>query len=444
MKNIRYYAFWVFDWIKGGPIKKKVLELQEFSALSEERQLSLQTKKLQTFLLDVLNHTPYYQEFKRRRDVSDDLILTLKDFPVINKKLISDNPNQFYSEQHSRNKLISVHTSGSYGTPLTYYLSLNKKYWQRAEVLYFGESAHYEVGVCHGYIRSVVHKRPWLLFLQNEFYFPSKHLDETFLSNALHLLRTKDIRVLIGFSSPIAMIAEEALKRGFKSKDFKLQGVITSSENLTEEQRATIKKAFDCVIVNRYSTEEFGVLGIEVRSQGGFVLNICNYVVEILKIDSDESVQIGEIGRIVVTDLHSNAMPLVRYDTGDLGVLGGFFDQERGWASSILKLSGRMMQIVYSTAGTALYPLFLDNIMDDYDLFSRYQFIQRSSNQYEILLVFKEGIKMSSELENGLIEQFQNWLGKDAEIIVRVVDDIECLPSGKRPFVINKTFKESL
>lgn len=41
-----------------------------------------------------------------------------------------------------------------------------------------------------------------------------------------------------------------------------------------------------------------------------------------------------------------------------------------------------------------------------------------------------------SEVE--LLLDMKRWLGEDAQINIEIVNDIEMLPSGKRPSIINK------
>ncbi len=42
-------------------------------------------------------------------------------------------------------------------------------------------------------------------------------------------------------------------------------------------------------------------------------------MVKILKPDDDKLIQESEIGRIVITVLYNYSMPMIRYDTGDIG-----------------------------------------------------------------------------------------------------------------------------
>jgi len=73
-------------------------------------------------------------------------------------------------------------------------------------------------------------------------------------------------------------------------------------------------------------------------------------VVEILALNRDQPAEPGEIGRIVVTDLHNRAMPIIRYDTGDVGAFAttsdGAPDPDR-----LAIVEGRRLDRIYAADG---------------------------------------------------------------------------------------------
>lgn len=426
---IRNKIFYFEDLIKGGAFVRNVDELSGFEGLPVHERITHVQEALMQLAEDITQHVPFYSKYARLGELSA--------FPVVNKRLIASDPEQFHSDRFEADELVKVHTSGSYGTPLTFRLTRAKKKRQHAEVFFYGNKCGFNIGCRYGYFRSVSAKSGFKRWRQNESFFASKRLDDTFVERSLKLLKGKRPGFLVGFPSAISFLADRCLGLGYKPDDFAVRGVITQSENLTKHHREVIRKAFGSEVCNRYSTEEFGVLGCEYTLGEGFGLNCCNYIVEVLALESDRSVGVGELGRIVVTDLHSNAMPLVRYETGDLGVVGSFLDSGRGWVSTLKALSGRVMQMISDTNGTPLYPLYFDNIMDQFDCFSQYQLIQTSAATYSINLVLNQSSGATYSGEH-LLALLHGWLGADANITLHHVTDIVTLPSGKRPFIINQ------
>lgn len=429
-EKLRNKAYFVVDKLKGGIVENALKDLEHFESLDVNKQFNYVNQKWGDFHLEITSNVPYFKHLRQKYSLSD--------FPVINKKMIAKDPKMFYNCKYELNKLVPVRTSGSYGTPVTYYLTPAKKKRQQAEVMFYGRKCGYDVGVTHGYFRSEAKKDPIKLWLQNQTMFASKEFSDAFLSKGLQILKSKDIKTLIGFPSSISYLAKYCIDTGHQPTDFKVTGVITQSENLTKYHRDIMYKAFNCLVHNRYSTEEFGVLGNEFEYDQGFEMNCCNYIFEVLKLDKDESVEVGEIGRLVVTDLHSNAMPLIRYETGDLAVLGEFLDEKNKWVRQLSRLSGRAMQIIYNTKGVALYPLYLDSIMEPQECFAQYQLIQLEEKTYTLKLVKNNLYDEHSYDMVKLQDYFYNWLGHDAIFTIEFVEDIEKLPSGKRPYIINK------
>lgn len=46
--------------------------------------------------------------------------------------------------------------------------------------------------------------------------------------------------------------------------------------------------------------------------------------------NSDEPAEPGELGRLVVTDYYNKTFPMVRYDTGDTGIMRMYQDEKGG------------------------------------------------------------------------------------------------------------------
>lgn len=425
---LRNKIYFFIDRIKGKKINNLIKKIDIKLNYSNEVKIQLIEDDLKNLLFEVNKFVPYYKNNK---------FLDFKNLPIITKNIISQNVREYISSKYTKDEVVVVRTSGSYGTPLDYLLTKEKKQNQLAEVIYFGRKNNYDVGIRHGYFRSNPHKTKFKFWLQNETFFASKNLNQNFLKKGVLNLKKNKIKTLIGFPSAISYLAKYSLDQGYTYKDFKVNGVITSSENLTKYQRDVIREAFNCEVHSRYSTEELGVLANEYNEDSGFVINTANYIIEVLALDSDKSVNIGEIGRVVVTDLNSFAMPLIRYETGDLAKVKKFLCVDKGWVESLESLSGRTIQVLYSTKDEALYPLYLDTIMEKYTCFAQHQLIQYDRCNFLIKLVKNSNFCSSKFNLDTFKTQFFEWLGTDAKLKVEFVEDIEKLPSGKRPYIIN-------
>ncbi len=99
-----------------------------------------------------------------------------------------------------------------------------------------------------------------------------------------------------------------------------LRALRASAQQLTPQMQERIESIFGVPVYQSYSLNEVGHVAAQCREGGRFHIHLENCLVEVLNAD-DKPCEPGEIGRIIVTPLANAAMPLIRYDTGDLAEL---------------------------------------------------------------------------------------------------------------------------
>lgn len=172
---------------------------------------------------------------------------------------------------------------------------------------------------------------------------------------------------------------------------------------------------------------ELGVLGQDNGKYNEYSLNWGSYYFECLKLNEDVPVKNGELGRIVITDLFNYRLPMIRYDTGDLGII----ESINGKTPVLKEIVGRKRDVVYTTKGEMLTPATVTVNMWGIKNINQWQFIQKENNLY-LLKVNKSG----NISENELISKMKNILGQDANIIIEYVNEIPVLKSNKRKTVV--------
>ncbi len=115
-----------------------------------------------------------------------------------------------------------------------------------------------------------------------------------------------------------AELARLALARGVQ---LSLRQVISQSERVTPGQRALCLKAFGAKIIDRYSCEETGWIALQCPEHDHLHLLGATTLVEIVDA-AGRPCPVGVPGRVLVTSLHSFAMPIIRYELGDLAEWG--------------------------------------------------------------------------------------------------------------------------
>jgi phenylacetate-CoA ligase len=154
---------------------------------------------------------------------------------------------------------------------------------------------------------------------------------------------------------------------------------------------------------------------------------------------SDEQAGPGELGRVVVTDYFSDAMPLIRYDTGDTAILSERTCDCGLYGPVFEKIGGRFVENIHSTDGKIIHSMAISHLLTLSQNIVQYQFKQISQFDYLIKLIVKDDFSD----EETLRKKLKNVLGEKAKLSFEYVDTIEALPSGKRPYIINEYVKNA-
>jgi phenylacetate-CoA ligase len=258
------------------------------------------------------------------------------------------------------------------------------------------------------------------------------HLSDENIFKLLNNFKSnKRPKAFLGYASSLESICKFIDKENLNIIIPNVNSVIAMSEGLSHLGKKLIHKYFGVHPVSRYSNVENGIIAQQLpNGSNEFIINWASYYVEILAMDSNEKVPLGEVGRIVITDLFNYAMPMIRYDTGDIGVMN--WDNNRD-KKILTKVEGRKMDLVFDTSGHLVSSFTITNNMWLYPEIKQYQFIQTGKKEY----IFKLNLDGVFERENQLVTEFKNYFGTDAIISVEYVDEIPLLNSGKRKKVMN-------
>jgi len=237
------------------------------------------------------------------------------------------------------------------------------------------------------------------------------------------LKRDKRLSCILGYASSLDLLAQHLLEKGETPESFKrMKVVISGSEILSDKARRNLKRVFGCNVVSRYSNQENGLIAQEV-SDNVFLINRASYYLEFLKPNSDDYAQPGELSRIVLTDLFNYAMPMIRYDTGDLAI----FDEHPDYGRVITSIEGRVRDFFYDTQDRLLSPSAITVQMWEFDRLRQFQFIQDGRAKYLLKVNGARGVYEDDDF----IEVIENIVGKNANITIEHVDGIPQLQSGK-------------
>lgn len=187
----------------------------------------------------------------------------------------------------------------------------------------------------------------------------------------------------------------------------RLKQVRTIGETLHDSLRERCRRILGVEIADLYSTQEVGVIAIECPQADGYHLMAEGVVVELLG-DDDLPCAAGETGRIVVTDLHNFATPLIRYDLGDLAEADGPCACGRG-LPKIRRILGRQRNLLRLPDGRRFWPLVGAYSFREIAPVRQYQVIQRSLERVTLRLAVARPLNTAEE--HGLAEKLVEFLG---------------------------------
>ncbi len=116
-------------------------------------------------------------------------------------------------------------------------------------------------------------------------------------------------------------IATEFARQGVDPEDIPLRYALVGAEPWTETMRAEIDSRLGVKSVNVYGLSEIIGPGVSfecVEERSGSHINEDHFLAEIVDPDTGEQLPDGEEGVLVITTLTKEALPLIRYWTGDI------------------------------------------------------------------------------------------------------------------------------
>jgi phenylacetate-CoA ligase len=140
----------------------------------------------------------------------------------------------------------------------------------------------------------------------------------------LLLLQDFKPRVIACTPSYMLTLAEAAAARGVDPRSLTIRSAVLGAEPWTEAMRGQIERLLPVKAVNIYGLSEVigpGVSNECVEAQRGSHVFEDHFLVEVVDPRTGEPVAAGEVGELVFTTLTKEALPVIRYRTGDLASL---------------------------------------------------------------------------------------------------------------------------
>ena len=220
------------------------------------------------------------------------------------------------------------------------------------------------------------------------------------------------------------------LVRICSSRGIRLEGLMqarTLSEIVPPELRRLCREAWGVPLVDMYSSEEVGYIALQCPEHEHYHVQAETLMLEILDAQGKACAP-GEIGRVVVTDLHNFATPLIRYEIGDFAEAASSCPCGRG-LPVLAAIIGRTRNLLVTADGKRRYPFIGQSEYLDIAPILQHQLVQTSLDAVEVRIVMREPLTREQT------ERLRSHIGKRMPGGMRIeivqVEAISRGPGGK-------------
>ncbi len=318
---------------------KRALWFKGFS-LSKARKQMLEDASLPLRLASIVayhkQHNPFYRELLKDKRTD-----RFEDLPVLHKSDFQRPLRELLSDGFTLKNCYVNSTSGSTGTP--FFFAKDKLAHARSHYRIY--ELYRQAGVTptskqarfYGIPLEIKAKRKERLkdFICNRVRFSVYDYSDDALEEIFRRFARTRFEYIYGYTSSIVCFAQYVLRKGVQLKDRtpSLKCCIVTSEVCTPEDKTLMECAFGIPVVREYGASEVGIIAFDTPE---CPLQVCNREVYLETVDN----------RLLVTSLTNKAMPIIRYEIGDTGVL-----ETHGNTQRLRQLTGRVGDIITLPSG---------------------------------------------------------------------------------------------
>ncbi len=249
----------------------------------------------------------------------------LRRLPLLTKADLREQGTRLIAAGYQIKDLHEHKTSGSTGTSVVTYRDDACQQFKRGATLRADEWSGWRLGQRKALIWGNPQIRPdWkgrlrrALLDRDYAYLDTVKMDEPAMGRFAEVLLRTPPSMLFGHAHSLYLFAQYLQAR---RPDMKIRpkAILSTCMVLHDFERALIEEVFGCKVTNRYGCEEVSLIACECERHEGLHVNSDCVYVELIDQEGSPCPP-GEPGRIIVTDLANRAMPMIRYEVGDMGV----------------------------------------------------------------------------------------------------------------------------
>jgi len=426
------------------PALSHLREFRSLQKLGRDELQARQAARLRHVVQHAFSHVPYYREIISSSGLNPSSF-KLDEFaqlPLLTKRTVRDHGSSLIASNLAPSELVRDATGGSTGTPMTFFRDSGCMPLRRAQDLFldswFGCGLGEKVALFVSASHHNAHSATWKARLRSVTYErmlrfdPSKTSDTEIAAFLPHYLGF-GAQTIKCFPNSLAIFANYAARHQISLP--RVRTIFCTGESLYEGQRKQFEEAFGAQVVERYGTKECGLIASECPAHDGLHVFSEGAFVEVID-SAGRPCPPGAIGRVVVTDLFNQGMPLLRYEIGDMAEVASTSECACGSKlPKIARIIGRDRDIVTDSYGVQRPGYLFVDVVGKADLDAQVQIAQLENGNIEVRVARLQG---SSDRLNGALTEFQTLIGPKLQVTLNFVEEIARDASGKYPYVVSK------
>jgi phenylacetate-CoA ligase len=314
--------------IRRRPTLARLAQLRKLERAPLAELHAFQRRELAALLRHAHANVPYYRRrFAEARLTPDDVRgpEDLARLPVLSRQEARASADERLATAGPR-AAIRKTTGGTTGEPLVIRYDTDSEYWRQAVKLRgFGwagwrigdPSLHYWGEYTKELPLKQKVKQAVDRAIRREHYVDCTPRGDEAKAEVVHLIGKLRPRAIFCYAQAGAELARYINRTGARRWD--TIPVVCGAERVWPGDRAALEEAFGPAVFETYGCREVMLIGTECSAHEGLHLQVENLVVEVVGPDGQPAAP-GQVGEVVLTDLHNYGQPFIRYANGDLAV----------------------------------------------------------------------------------------------------------------------------
>ncbi|MCK5801345.1 MAG: phenylacetate--CoA ligase family protein [Lentisphaeria bacterium] len=419
------------------------------SITTREKLLHFQEKYLKQLILHAFENTLYYHRVFEEIGLVHGGLVDLSKFdkiPILTKDIFRKYYDELVSKDHATRKWYFNSSGGSTGEPLRFIQDHVYGKWGQAascnwyETMLGIDELDARKVVLWGSERDIAKdgkgvEATVINWLCSSIFLNSFRMTEEDMKQYISKINSYKPELIRGYTGSLYELCKYAERTNTQIHSPK--ALVSCAETLDDQRREKLESVFGTKVYNFYASRETNNVAGECK-QGLMHILACHNYIEILGAD-DKPVKEGVEGRVIVTNLHNHSMPFIRYEIGDMAVLG----PQKCSCGSILptleKITGRITAHFVKKDGTVIHGGYFTRLFYLKDWLHSFQAIQEDYKKVRLVVVLADDMP---DVEKEEIEaKVRVVMGEDCEIMWDFVDDIPKTVSGKYLYTRSKVWE---